>query len=168
MTTIAAVMMVRNEQSILATSVGHLLNFVGVDYLMIGDNGSTDATPKLLELIAQNEPRVRWTDVSGPWSPSPILTGFAREFYRKGVDWIIPCDADEFIWSRRHTIRELCSSKMIGGFVFNLRNFVQWSWIKKEHPWAVETMILSTSPIGTQADAQKLVEDEEIAFVQMV
>ena len=70
-------MMVRNRQNILATAVGHLLSGIGIDQLTIADNGSTDSTRDILERIAQTDERVRWTDASGPWSPSQVLSRFS-------------------------------------------------------------------------------------------
>ena len=167
MSTIAAIMMVRNEEAILPTTVGHLLNTIGVDGVVIADNGSTDATPKILQRLAEMDQRVRWTDMSGLWNPSLVLTALAREVHRKGIDWIIPNDADEFHWFNSQNIRGLCSQTKTGAFVFDVRNFVQWTWVKKNHPRAIETMIFSSNPVGSMLDARRLVEEGEIAFVQM-
>jgi len=167
MTAIAAIMMVRNEEAILATTVGHLLNTIGVDHLVVADNGSTDATQKILQRLAKLDGRVRWTDASGPWNPSSVLTELAREAHRKGIDWVVPNDADEFYWFGSSSIRTLCSSTKSAGFVLDVRNFVQWRWVRRNHPRAIETMIFSSNPVGGMSDAQRLVQEGEIAFVQM-
>jgi hypothetical protein len=133
---------------------------------MIADNGSTDSTVKILQRLARIDPRVRWIDASGPWNPSPMLTDLTREFHRRGIEWVIPCDADEFLfWGGTH-VRDLCFSSRAGGIRLNVCNFVQWTWFKRSRSSALEAMIFSCHPVGSPSDAKALVESKETAFLQ--
>src|SRR4051794_28083417 len=123
---IAAIMMVRDEHAILATTIGHLLQRVGVDEVLVADNGSTDATCAILKRLAAMDARVRWMDATGPWDLSHVLSGLAREAHQRGNDWVIPTDADEFLWSRADNLRSLCERRDVGAYRAEVSNFVQW------------------------------------------
>lgn len=166
MSIVTAIMLVRNQQHILPTTVGYLLRHLGVHRVVIADNGSNDSTPKILKCLSEADERVRWLDASGPYLQAEIINELAREAYRNGADWIIPNDADEFFWFGGRQFRDLDLSSKVGAVTLEVCNFVQWRWIKKEHTRALETMIFSARPLGTQESARLLVEQAQIAFIQ--
>lgn len=163
---LAAVMMVRNEQCILPISVGHLLHGIGVDRLIIADNGSTDSTVPILRRISQIDVRVQWTDASGPYNQAETVTELAREAHRKGATWVIASDADEFCWVKNRNLRDVLSSTTAGALVLDVRNFIQWSWVREDHFRTLEKMVFSAHPVGEVANAKQLVESKEIAWLQ--
>jgi glycosyltransferase involved in cell wall biosynthesis len=163
---ITAIMLVRNEENILRTSVGYLLYHLRVHQIIIADNGSTDSTRSIAQQLSTGDERVEWTDVTGPYRQSEITTGIAREAYLKGSDWILANDADEFFWLGSHDIHNLCASKSAGAYAFSVRNFVQWRWVLRDHPRSCETMVFSVRSVGPRETARQRVESKQLAFVQ--
>lgn len=162
---LAALMMVKDEETILPFSLGHLLHTVKVDAVYIADNGSDDGTRAILKAAAKIDDRVHWMDASGPWNHGETITAIAEEARRKGATWLLPIDADEFLCS--HTpLRELTSTST-GLWEIPVINFVQLNGIRYDHPGALRTMIFRAATIGTSTDAHARVGKHEIAFVQM-
>jgi hypothetical protein len=161
-------MHVRNEQNILPLSAGYLLNELKVDRLVIADNGSTDPIVAILKRLALLDERVRWVDASGPWVPQEIITGLAREACKDGADWILPNDADEFFWLGGKPFHTYPWPRTAAAVKLQMRHFVQWSWVRKNHLRALETMVFSAQQVGQWDDAQQLVETGAIAFVESV
>ena len=85
---IAAVMMVRNEATVIADSVGHLLRHLRVDAVHVADNGSTDATPAILRRLAAADARVRVTAAPGTFDQPGVLRALVREAVGAGATWI--------------------------------------------------------------------------------
>ncbi len=71
---------------------------LGVDQILALDHGSTDGSRELLERYARTRP-VAWSPIEErditKYSPADELAALARDKY--GADWIIHCDADEFL-----------------------------------------------------------------------
>lgn len=93
----AAVMLVRDEQQIIETTVRHLL--ANVDTVYVLDNRSTDLTPMLLDrlrvrhgsrVVVEHDPEVGYFQ-------DRKTTELARRAHADGHEWIVPCDADE-LW----------------------------------------------------------------------
>jgi hypothetical protein len=164
---ITAVMLVRNEQNILPYSAAYLLYELQVDRLIIADNGSTDRTVTILRRLAATDERVRWTDASGVYLQSEIITGLARDAWRQGADWVLPNDADEFFWFRGKAFNTLSWPSQAGVLHLSMRNFIQGSWVAKDHPRSLETMIFSAEPVGTIVDAQALAESGTVAVSEV-
>jgi hypothetical protein len=159
-------MVVRNEQHIIPICIGHLLNNLKVDRVLVADNGSSDSTKEILERIARQDERVRWTDASGPFLQSEIVTELAMSAYREGARWILPNDADEFFAFGTKTINGVPASSNIGAFEIGVRTFIQFSWVRNDHPRALESMFLFARPIGNVETGRRLVESGAIASVQ--
>lgn len=71
---------------------------LGVDLILALDHGSTDGTRELLDQYSRSHPvewfPVRERDIT-KYSPADELAALARDRYK--ADWIIHCDADEFL-----------------------------------------------------------------------
>src|SRR5947209_727371 len=131
-------MMVRNEAAIIADSVGHLLHGVGVDRLYVADNGSTDATPVLLRRIATADARLRVRHAPGAFRQTEVMNGLLQEAMQDGADWLLPNDADEFLWAAPDRLRTLLAGAgPAGGFLLPVRNFVQFRWVKRDRPGSI-------------------------------
>src|SRR5262245_15936782 len=81
---------------------------LGVDFIIALDHGSTDGSTELLERYSKTHP-VSWFPIQErditKYSPADELAALARDKY--GADWIIHCDADEFLCTSGHDLRSL-------------------------------------------------------------
>jgi hypothetical protein len=162
-----AIMLVRNEQSIIADSVGHLLKHVGIERVHVVDNGSTDDTPTILARLAAVDPRVVWRSEPGGFAQPDILSALAAEARQAGADWIIPTDADEFLDWGAGGLRALETATDTGAFEIGLCNFVPFRWAITEAPGSIERMWFSAVPYGDPVAARELVEGGTIPFLRM-
>jgi Glycosyl transferase family 2 len=110
-------MLVRNEQYVLPVTVGYLLSVLGVDRVVIADNGSNDSTRKILQRLSEANERCRWLDASGPYLQTEIVNELAREACRNGTSWIIPNDADEFFWFGGRKLQNIHFSSKVGAVI---------------------------------------------------
>jgi len=97
--------MVRNEVDLIRVNVLHHLA-LGLDRLLIVDNGSTDGTSQVLTALS-GDPRVRWTRDTGPYRQAEIWTELAQEAHKEGADWVVPVDADEFLHCRGGKLKDV-------------------------------------------------------------
>ena len=82
----------RNEADIIRTNVLYHLS-LGLDRILIVDNGSSDGTDRVLRELAR-DPRVRWTRDEGLWYAGQLFTKIAREAKGECADWVVPMVAD--------------------------------------------------------------------------
>lgn len=114
---------VRNEADIIGVTVAHHLS-QGLDEAIVLDNGSTDGTDGVLESLAERDPRVSWRRNDSPFDQSALVTGLAREAHRRGADWVLPFDADEF-WVAEGGLRGILAGARAGVLAAGVVNFVQ-------------------------------------------
>jgi Glycosyl transferase family 2 len=115
----------RDEADIIAEQIAFHLA-MGVDFIIVSDNGSTDGTTEILE---QHEDAGCLHRISAPdpFLQIELVTEMARlaatDF---GADWVINSDADEFWWPRSGTLDELLSAvpPRFGSVRGMWRNFV--------------------------------------------
>lgn len=88
---------VKDDADAICFSVLHHLR-VGVDEVWLVDNGSTDGTGRLLEVLARRTGRVTVRTDPGPFTQAGFVSDLADQAYRAGADWVVPFDADEFWW----------------------------------------------------------------------
>jgi glycosyltransferase involved in cell wall biosynthesis len=110
---IYGILMLRDEADILAVNVLYHLS-LGLDKVLIVDNGSSDGTDRILRRLARDK-RVRWTRDDSPYRQSEIVTELAREAFRSDADWVAPLDADEFFYAPRNNLREILADSKAGG-----------------------------------------------------
>lgn len=90
-----AVMLVRDEEDIIGSTIDHLLA-QGVAGVLVADHGSTDGTWEVLTHIADRDGRVRVLRDREPGFYQGAKTSYlARQAWRAGADWVVPVDADE-------------------------------------------------------------------------
>lgn len=165
---IAALLMVRNEEHIVATCIGHLLNTIRVDRVYVTDNGSTDGTPDILRRIASRTDRVVVASDSGEFRQGEIITALARRAAADGFTWLLPTDADEFLWFRPgHSLATLCRRDDIGGYRLELCNFLQARPVRRDWPGALGLMAVAAIPTGTMPTDAARVGAGTLPFVRI-
>ncbi len=158
--------MIRNEVDILRLNVLYHLS-LGIDRMLIVDNGSTDGTGEVLQELGKQDSRVRWTYDSGPYRQTEIMTKLAREAYREGADWVVQIDADEFWYAPAGDFRETLETSEAGVLRAQVVNFIQRRKQKESVPEAMLHMTMrSAEPIEPPGRAQDLVEKRKIGFVE--
>lgn len=161
-------MMVRNEANIIATSLGHLLDTLRVERVYVTDNGSTDDTVAILSRIAAATGRVEIASEPGDYHQDVVMTGLARRAAADGADWILPADADEFLWLPAGIgLDDLARHDGHGGYRVPVCNFLQARPVRRDAPGALRTMLVSAVPHGTPADGQDAVGQGRIPFVRI-
>ena len=159
-----ALMMVRNEMSILPITLGHLLYTIKVDRLLVADNGSTDGTRCVLTRAAKLDQRLQWTDASGPYSQQSTINGLAQEAHRSGAKWLLPTDADEFHWLK--VPLQALDVEGVGAWELQVINFVQLANVHHETSFSLRTMCFRAFPVGSMEDARPMVTSRKMALVQ--
>lgn len=155
--------MFRNEVDIVRLNVIYHLS-LGIDRMLIVDNGSTDGTDRVLKELSDQYPRVRWTRDEGPYKQSEIHTELAREAYREGADWVVQIDADEFWYAQGRNFRSVLAESKAGVLRAQVVNFIQRRSQKESSPDALLHMIRrAASPVPR---AQDLVQARQLAFVE--
>ena len=152
-------MMVRNEAAIIADSVGHLLGPVGMNRVYVADNGSTDSTPSILRRIATADPRLQLRPPPGSFRQPEVMNALLQEAMADGAAWVMPNDADEFLWMGGAALRARCAAAAVGvgGFHLRVRNFVQFRAVACDRAGSIETMMFAARPEGIQAQSRSLV-----------
>jgi len=91
---VAAVLLVKNEEDVIDYTIRHLL--AHVDHIIVADNMSTDGTREILE----SHPVEIVTDREVGYYQSKKTTDLAVKAMRAGFNWVLPCDADELWYPR--------------------------------------------------------------------
>lgn len=98
-TVIAAICSVRNEAGIIESSIRHHFG-QGVDAIYLSDAMSTDGTREILDRLGEEfGPRLLvMDDTAKPFIQEREMTRLAQVAVSQGADWVVPFDADEFIY----------------------------------------------------------------------
>lgn len=167
-TQVAAVMIVRNEEHIIGSCIGHLLNTVGVDRVYVVDNGSTDRTPEILGRIARVTGRVVVEADAGAYRQNEIITALAHRASADGAAWVLPTDADEFLWLRPGvSLEDLVRHPDIGGYRLEVRNFVQAQVVRRDWPGSITTMCVVALPAGSSGEGRARVSSGDLPFLRI-
>jgi len=161
-------MLVRDEAHILAVNLRHHLGVV--DQLFVIDNGSSDATPRILRRFARRHRQLHWTTDAGPYLQAKLLTQLAQDARRAGADWVVSIDADEF-WiptvDRSFVAVVDDVDDAVGALRVPVVNYIQARWILEEHRRGLLTMTRrSPSPVGPPESAAGLVANRHTSYVE--
>jgi glycosyltransferase involved in cell wall biosynthesis len=115
-------MIVRNAADLIRVNVLHHLG-IGLERLLVIDNGSSDGTRERLEALARELP-VEFSVDSGPFRQEELTNGLAGEARRQGADWVLPIDADEFFVGPA-PLPQLLRPSDAGALEIEVVNFVQ-------------------------------------------
>lgn len=98
-TMIAAVCACKNEADVIWANIKHLLAN-GVDLVRVSDGMSTDGTRDILEALrAQNPGQVEIVEDFSPiFYQFEVMNSLVENVGQRGFEWVIPFDADEFIY----------------------------------------------------------------------
>ncbi len=161
-------MMVRDERQIIIDCIGHLLGTVGVDRVYVADNDSVDGTPEILQRLAAKTDRVVLSHAPGGFRQAAVLTDLAARAMADGAAWLLPSDADEFLWfAPGASLAQACRRPGIGGYNVTVRNFVQARGIVQDWLGSIITMCVSAVPFGSVSDGRAAVEAGRIPFVRI-
>lgn len=159
--------MVRNEIDIVSLNVLHHLS-LGLDEMLIVDNGSSDGTDRVLQQLG-TDGRIKWYRDAGPYRQPEIFTELAREAYRRGADWVLPIDADEFWDAPNGDLRAVLERSSAGALRVQVVNFIQRRGQRNRSPSALVHMTRRAPlPKGPVERCRDLVESRQIAFVEMM
>jgi len=163
-------LVIRNEVDIIRTNVLYHLS-LGLDRLLIIDNGSSDGTDRVLRELGK-DPRVRWSRDEGLWRAGDLFTKLAREAFGEGADWIVPIDADEFWYAPGGSFRSVLEESEAGALRAPGVNFIQ----RREQVESTPDCLLHMTrrirePVAAERGNRKpvahLVESRQIASVEI-
>ena len=156
---------VRDEMDLIGVTIAYHLG-VGIDRVLVMDNGSSDGTWEVLEHLE------RTADVGvirnrGPFRSGTMTTRLARWAHEEGADWVLPFDADEFWFAPGGDLRGAVAESGAGALRVGLINFVQRRDQASPRAEALLTMTHRVpSPVGTPDSHEQQVEEGRIAFVE--
>jgi predicted O-methyltransferase YrrM len=164
--TIFGLMCVRNEADILEFNIRYHLA-LGIDRILLIDNGSEDETVSVLGSLARSLP-VEWRRRPGEFRQSHLMSDLACEAYLEGADWIVPIDADEFWHSHGRPLREILSETTAGILMASMVNYVQRRGQTTSSAAALLTMTRRPpQPRGPIARIEEQVTSRQIGFVEI-
>jgi glycosyltransferase involved in cell wall biosynthesis len=131
--------MVRDAADVVEVTLRHTVS-LGIDRVLVVDNGSTDGTTEVLRRLRSELPlSVRSDD--GPCRQDLVFTRLAREAAHDGADWVLPIDADE-LWAVDGDLKEVLARSRAGALSVPVVNFIQRREQRSREPSAVLTMTM--------------------------
>lgn len=123
---VVGIAVVRNEADVIGTNIRHHLE-QGIDEMLVVDNDSTDATPRVLDMLAAVDSRVSWRSEGAPYAQVPMTNDAAAWAADRGASWVVAADADEF-WRAPGGFRRFLEGvpKAVSAVSVDVVNFVQW------------------------------------------
>lgn len=95
---LVSVTMTKDEADIIEPILRHTAT--QVDHMIVADNGSTDGTRELLDVLAQELPLTVLDDPVVGYLQSPKMSALAQIAAQDfGAEWVLPIDSDEFWYS---------------------------------------------------------------------
>ena len=129
-----AVSVVRNCEDIIALTVLHHC-LLGVDNCIVIDNGSTDGTADLLDIIAKKHPRVIVIRDPSPFQQAKIVGNVINEFIRRQRTLVITFDADECWNAPVNRLVHYFEADAVNVLECDIVNFVQSRSVTEPSPF---------------------------------
>jgi len=161
--------MLRNEADIIETNLRHHFASV-IDEAIVIDNGSTDGTIEVVSELAEDLPILLASEV-GPMYQSDRVTRMARFAVRRGADWVLPIDADEFWVATGASFRGVLEDTPteVGALFVELVTFVQSRDVLAARPGCLASMTMRPEhQVGPMEELPRLVQDEEVGWVEIM
>lgn len=165
---IAGICVVRNEADIIGVAVRHHLS-LGLDHVLVLDNGSSDGTVDALAHLARRLP-ILWSRDDSAYRQVELRKGLAEDAVARGADWIVSFDADELWVPVGKTLAAvLAAAREAAGLGVRVRTFVQ----RREERVATARSLLTMTrrvaePVGPVESTRELVESGAISFAEML
>jgi glycosyltransferase involved in cell wall biosynthesis len=157
-------MIVRDAADLVGVSLRHHAA-LGLERIVVVDNGSTDGTWERLQALAEQLPIDLRRD-DGPYRQAELVNAAVRQAARGGADWVMPLDADELFVAPRGlatVLGETDAAVLEVGVV----NFVQRRWRRRVSARCLLTMDRRPpTPLGPLR-AQALVAAGRRALVEV-
>jgi hypothetical protein len=157
-------MIVRNAVDLVGVNLRHHLA-LGLERVVVVDNGSTDGTWEALQALARRLPIDLERD-EGPYRQAEMVNAAVRRAARDGADWVMPLDSDEFFVAPRglSTVLEETAAAVVEVGVVN---FVQRRWRRKATARCLLTMDRRPEVPLAPLRAQALVDAERRGMVEV-
>lgn len=156
---------IRNEADLIAANLLYHLS-LGLDRILVIDNGSSDQTPAILRQLAADY-AIHWSIDDGPYRQAELMTRLARAAVAEGADWIVPFDADEFWYAPSGDLRQVLAASSADALHAQVLHYIQARDQLEPSPDALLTMTRrAPRMIGPLNECRRLVEAGEIAYVE--
>jgi hypothetical protein len=157
-------MVVRDVADLIRVNVLHHLE-LGLERVLVIDNGSTDGTRERIERLSHQLP-VELSVHDGPFLMAELTNRLVAEARRQGADWVLPIDADEFFVAPAPLPRVLGSSDA-GALRIEVVNFVQRHRRRRPSERGLLTMDHRPARTIDQAEARYHVAVGERSLVEI-
>lgn len=160
------IMVVRNAVDLIEINLRYHLS-LGLDRILIVDNGSTDGTRAVLNRMSREDERIRWRPDDGQYHQGQMTTLLAREAYYLGAKWVMPIDADEFWHVAGTSLERILADTHAAALKVAVVNFVQRRAQRESTPWSLRYATWrAATQVGPVGDCERLVEEKQISFVE--
>lgn len=159
------ILLQRDEIDIVLFNALHHLNYVGLDRLIVGDNGSTDGSKEALQKFEKADPRLIVIDMPGDFEQALRVNELYQLAINLGADWVLPLDADEFLPMKRPELLEALADADTA-VEMELINFVQRRSALYMRLRNLASILYSAPISGSKAEAMVLVNSGVIGYVE--
>jgi hypothetical protein len=164
---VIGISLVRNEADVIGVTIAHHLA-LGLDGIVVADNGSTDGTDEVLRRISKGESRLRWRRDESPFDQAVLTTRLAREAYDLGADWVVPFDADEFWWAGGKDLKTILARTDASVLSVELVTFVQARRHVRSTTLALADITWRpANQLEPDRDTRDLIEARQLACLEM-
>ena len=169
MVNVVGLYLVRNEVDLIEANLLHHFA-TAIDEAIVIDNGSTDGTLEEVGRLSRTLP-IHLASEPGAYDQAARVTRMARWASRRGADWLLPIDADEFWIGIDAPLRSVLSElpSHVTALRAEVTNFVQERDVRVADATSLLSMTMRPEhQIGPIERCEELVEQEHIAFVEMM
>ena len=159
-------LMTRDAVDVVEACLRHHLG-LGVERMLVVDNGSTDGTFELLQRLSGELPVDLEAD-DGPFQQGHAFTRLAHETARRGADWVLPLDADEFWVTSGKPLPALLTRRRAGALKVQVVNFIQRREQLYPDPGALLSMTMRVPvPLPQNDRTRALLNADRLSFLEM-